>query len=114
MPPWPPGAGQPLRGWLATVMRNLWRQGLRSDARRLARERVAARDERLASSEELVSRAAAQSELVAEVLRLEEPYRSTILLRYFEELPPQHIAARERASGDFSSKIRKIFSLRVR
>ncbi len=90
----PPEAGRPLRGWLATVMRNLWRQAQRGEDRRSARERDAARPEADASAE-LVLRVATQRELALRVLELDEPYRTTVLLRYFDELSPKRIAARQ-------------------
>src|SRR6185503_5300852 len=43
---------------------------------------------------DLVERVLVQRELVSAVLELDEPYRSIVLLRYFEELPPREIAAR--------------------
>ena len=91
----PPRGEEPLRGWLATVMRNLLRQRQRTEARRHVRERMAARDEAQSSSLELVERVSTQQELVRAVLELEEPYRTTVLRRYFEESSPGHIAARE-------------------
>src|SRR5436190_1898691 len=38
----------------------------------------------------------ALARVVAAVLALEEPYRECVLLRYFEELSPRAIAARQR------------------
>ncbi len=92
----PPGLERPFRGWIATVMRNLLRAERRGAARRSAREQASARAEAEPSSHELVERAALQRELVQAVLELDEPYRTTILLRYFEERSPSEIAARER------------------
>jgi ABC-type branched-subunit amino acid transport system ATPase component len=42
----------------------------------------------------LVAEAALQREVVGCVLELDEPYRSTLLLRYWEDLPPRKVAAR--------------------
>lgn len=92
----PPRLDQPVRGWIATVMRNLVRAEHRGAARRAAREQSCARPEAEPSSHELVERAALQRELVQAVLELAEPYRATILLRYFEDKTPLEIAARER------------------
>jgi RNA polymerase sigma-70 factor (ECF subfamily) len=90
----PPLRGVPVRPWLASALRNAARMSTRTDARRSARERVAARDEALASTHELVELAARQRELVDALLKLDEPYRTTLLLRFFEALPPRRIAAR--------------------
>lgn len=92
----PPRTEAPLRGWLATVIRHLALERRRASARRAARERRAATPQALESAESFVDRAQRHRELVEHVLALEEPYRSTILARYFEELPPSEIAARLR------------------
>ncbi|HEX6885816.1 MAG TPA: sigma-70 family RNA polymerase sigma factor [Planctomycetota bacterium] len=83
-----------LRAWLAEVLRNLLRQHARSAGRRHRREGLAARPEELESTARLVERVSLQRELVNAVLALEEPYRTTVLLRFFEELPPREIARR--------------------
>ena len=83
-----------LRAWLSEVLRNALRQHARSQGRRVAREAAAARTEALEPAAELVERALLQRELMNSVLELDEPYRSTVLLRFFEELPPREIARR--------------------
>lgn len=90
------------RSWLGGVLRNVVRQGRRSERRRAARERRTdggdGRDPLpqagdLAESAELAQRA------VRAVLDLEEPYRTTLLLRYLEELTAEAIAARQGVPG---------------
>lgn len=91
-----PSMGRPLRPWLARVVRNqaaLWARGA---AGRRAREAEVARPEQVPSSDELVGRAEVQRRLVDAVLGLEEPYRSAVLLRYYEGLEPIEIAALQR------------------
>ena len=87
-----------LRQWLAEVLRNLLRQESRSRGRRDAREAAAAHAVLEGAAPEpadkLVERVFLQRELVNAVLELDEPYRSTVLLRYFDELPPRVIAER--------------------
>ncbi len=83
-----------LRAWLAAIVRNLARKFARGEARRYARERSTARPEALPSTEEILAREEARRLLVQAVSGLEEPYRSAILLRYFEDLPPREIARR--------------------
>jgi RNA polymerase sigma-70 factor (ECF subfamily) len=90
----PPTDGLRFREWLASVMRNALRQRGRSDSRREERESAAAREERLEAADRLVERLAVERELVAAVLELDEPYRTAILLRFFEDLPPREIARR--------------------
>lgn len=90
----PPARGVPLRPWLARVLRNAARMSVRGSERRTARERLAARSEALASAHDVVELAARQRDLVEALLALEEPQRTTLLLRYFHALPPRRIAAR--------------------
>lgn len=81
-----PGGGPGgVRPWLATVLRNAIRDRLRRDARRGERERSVAVDSDAVSSEsaaDAVERAELQKRVFAAVLELDEPFRSTILLRY--------------------------------
>jgi RNA polymerase sigma-70 factor, ECF subfamily len=79
------------RAWLTAVMRRLlWQRG-RSEERRHVREERAARRE---ATEALVEQVVAGRELAQAVLELAEPYRTAILLRFYEELQPREIAAR--------------------
>ncbi len=84
-----------LRGWLGAVLRNLARESHRREASRSAVERSGARGEALPSADELLARAEAERRLVELVTALEEPHRTTLLLRYFEGLTPAEIARRE-------------------
>ncbi len=89
----PPEDSGSLRGWLAEVMRNLFREDLRKQSARRHREADAARPEALPGTDELLERLGAQQRVAERLLALEEPYRTTILLRYYEGLAPRHIAA---------------------
>ena len=89
----PPRAGS-LRGWLGQVVRNLALMHRRSGQRRQARETAAARTESTPSVAQVLEHEATRHELARVVCALEEPYRSAILLRYFEGLPPRKIARR--------------------
>lgn len=88
----PAGEVQSFRPWLASVMRNLWRQRGRTEERRRGREADAVGGE--GAREDLVLQVVVFRELAQHVLELHEPYRSALLMRYFEELPPRAIAAR--------------------
>ncbi|MCK6444854.1 MAG: sigma-70 family RNA polymerase sigma factor [Planctomycetes bacterium] len=83
------------RAWLAGVVRNLVRQARRADVRRAARELDAAAPEAREGADELVARAELQQRLVAAVLALDEPYRSTVLRRHFGGESVRAIAAAE-------------------
>jgi len=95
----PPDLGRPVRGWLASVLRRRWVDLERARARRRRREEVAASLEAWPSSHDVVEKAALQRELVGAVLELGEPYRTTVLLRFFEELPQREIARRMQVSS---------------
>ncbi len=83
-----------LRGWLATLLRRHLRQVRRGEERRALREERHARELSQPSASELVERAESQRDLAQAVLELREPFRSTVLLRFFEDLAPDEIAAR--------------------
>ncbi len=87
-------SGPELRPWLARVVRNFALQRRRTEGAREQRERRVARPDRLPSSSETVERAELHARLVQAVLALDEPYRTTILWRYFEELDADEIARR--------------------
>jgi len=84
-----------LRGWLGAVLRNLARERHRRESSRGAVERSGARGEALPSADELLARAEAERRLAENVTALDEPHRTTLLLRYFEGLTPAEIARRE-------------------
>lgn len=86
------------RPWLATVMRNLAREGRRKLARRKRREQAAARPEILPSTVALAEQLELQRLVAKEVLALEEPTRSTLLLRYVNGLTPTEIAQQQSIS----------------
>ncbi|MHC4133351.1 MAG: sigma-70 family RNA polymerase sigma factor [Planctomycetota bacterium] len=88
-PPRAPGA---LHAWLARVGRNLAVSSLRRRASRARRERHAARPERLPSAREAAEKLEHHRMVVEAVLALDEPLRSTVLLRFYEDLPPRRIA----------------------
>ena len=92
----PPEQRTNWRGWLAAVVANSARQLRRGERRRTARERAVAQpDARIDPTTDAVERAALHRELVDLVLELEEPFRSTVLLRFFDELDPREIARRQ-------------------
>lgn len=88
-----------LRNWLAGVARNMARQIGRGESRRTLRQIKAAVPEALPSAGEMVELVESQRLLAAAVLELDEPYRSTIFLRYFEELTPRDIAEQQGLPG---------------
>jgi RNA polymerase sigma-70 factor (ECF subfamily) len=94
-----PDARWPLAPWLGRVLRTQAALARRRERARAARDMAAARGEALPSAEELALRAEAQRRVVQAVLGLEEPYRSLIVLCYYEGLSPTEIARRRGVSG---------------
>jgi RNA polymerase sigma factor (sigma-70 family) len=88
------------RGWLSRAVRGrLWNLR-RDEQRRQERERDVARQEALPSTDSLVERAELQARLAGALARLDEPLRTTALLRFLEGLTPEEIAARQGAKVD--------------
>ncbi|WP_419195417.1 sigma-70 family RNA polymerase sigma factor [Engelhardtia mirabilis] len=82
------------RPWLAGIVRNKLRMKRRTDGRREAREAGVADLESVSVDVDVVERAETQRAVTDAVLRLREPYRTTVLQRYFEEWTPGEIAER--------------------
>lgn len=89
----PPRSGRGLKAWLGTVVRNTAAKLRRDESRRETRERRAATPEPMPSAADVAAQLAAQRELLDAVARLDEPARSTIHARFFEERTPTQIAA---------------------
>ena len=82
----PPSADRPLRGWLATVLRNLAHNRAAADQRRQARERsIADREPAAPSAEEALATVQLHRQLARLVERLPAEDRRIVVLRYFEE-----------------------------
>ena len=91
------------RAWLGGIARNVVRETNRSDSRRRGREGRVVRespDEDCApAADDLVLRAEQQTRVVQAVLQLAEPYRSTLLMHYFDDLPLAEIGRRTQESA---------------
>lgn len=85
----PPTSALATRAWLSAVTRNFANQVARGRIRRIERERRAARAEAAPPPAD-----SAREEIGRAVLGLDEPYRSTILMRFFEGLMPAAMADR--------------------
>lgn len=90
----PPRHAERIGGWLHAVVRSLAHKRQRGEGRRRRREELAARPEGTASTMESAEAAALCKRLVDAVVALEEPYRTVVSMRYFEDLPPREIARR--------------------
>jgi RNA polymerase sigma-70 factor (ECF subfamily) len=90
----PPREARSLRAWLGTVLRNTAAKMRRSEERRGRREEAVPPPSGPPGPDEVVAEAEAHERVVRKVLALEEPYRSTVLLRYFEDLSAADVATR--------------------
>ncbi|MHC4729950.1 MAG: RNA polymerase sigma factor, partial [Planctomycetota bacterium] len=95
----PPRDRGALRGWLARVARNVAYRMLRDDERRRRREARRARPDRERPTGDVVADLQLHREVVDALLALDEPYRSTLVLHFFDDLPPRAIAARTGTKG---------------
>ncbi|MEM7205946.1 MAG: RNA polymerase sigma factor [Planctomycetota bacterium] len=86
-----------LRPWLAGIARKLALGRVRARARERRRVERCAVAEPEPGAADAVLEVAARRRVVAAVTALDEPYRSAVLLRFFEGLPPREIATRLRA-----------------
>lgn len=92
----PPASLDRLGGWFRTVARGFAAKRRRARGRRLEHERRYAEEREHAAVDD-VDRADVLRAVVESLLELDEPYRSTVFLRYFEDLSPTAIAARQNA-----------------
>jgi len=90
------GAGVRSSAWLRGTVRNLARMLQRGEARRIRREQLVARDH--ADGTWDPAAIAVQTELTRDVVtavqQLEEPFRTVVVLRFWNGLLPEAIAAR--------------------
>lgn len=89
-----PDGSRPLRGWLATVMRNQLAKLRRGDQGRRTREQEPRGEGLAPDALDVVEKAETHRNVVLAVLALDEPTRSTLLMRFFEQLSYDEIAAR--------------------
>jgi len=87
-----PDGARPLRGWLVTVMRNNLAKLRRGEGNRTAREDARRGAGLEPAALDVVEKAETHRNVVLAVLALEEPYRSTLLMRFFEQLSYDEIA----------------------
>ncbi len=93
-----------LLAWLLGAVRRLAREQFRGDTRRERREAKVASTGASPSTLEIVEREAARRAVLNAVLGLAEPYRETLLLRFYEGLPPREMAPRRPPWRSWSAK----------
>ena len=89
-----PHDGSGIRAWFAKVLRRRAAEQHRLAVRRDAREALVARPDHVSSGLQVVADAEALGRVLQAVLALKEPWRETVLLRFYEGLPPRVVAAR--------------------
>ncbi len=100
------------RAWLAGVVRNLYRQQIRSLTKRTDRERRLDHPSYAPSTEELVEKVEIQRRVAKAVTTLPEPYRTTLLLRFYEGHSISRIAViQEAPQKTVESRIYRGFQL---
>ncbi len=90
----PPRKLSALRAWLGSVVRRTVLDSQRRHVRRERRERAAARPEMEPAAGDVVARAEIDRHVVNAVTDLPEPYRTTLLLRFYDGRPPRDVAKR--------------------
>jgi len=90
----PPGAGTNLRGWLVTVVRSLAIDRARRAQGRPRNLAPEAGLDHAPGPDEIVARLDLSRQVAGALSELEEPYRTTLYLRYVEELDPPSISTR--------------------
>ncbi|MFH0946154.1 MAG: RNA polymerase sigma factor, partial [Planctomycetota bacterium] len=81
----PPEAGRPVRPWLKFVLTNVVRERFRKDRRRERREQFVFAPQGVSATDETAEQAEMQRALAEAVLTLPEPYRTAIVMRYYEQ-----------------------------
>jgi RNA polymerase sigma-70 factor (ECF subfamily) len=92
----PPASDRDVRPWLARVVANGTRDRARAESRRVAREECAQRaaGAQVSTPEQLVGEAQTHRMVAEIVSRLEQPFRETLVLRYYDGLSSADIARR--------------------
>lgn len=86
-----------VRGWLAAIVRRVAATSRRAEARAERRERLVAQPEATAPADDARSREDARRAVVDAVFALDEPWRTTLVLRHLEGVPQREIARRMNA-----------------
>jgi len=90
----PPQDGSNLKGWLGTVARNFALMQFRRRKRQREREARVAKPDGAPSGERITERLEMERRVVDAVASLEEPFRTMVILRYYDGLQPKEIAER--------------------
>ena len=101
-----------VRGWFSRVVRNLATERGRTEQRQANRLGDVTPAPDAVSTGSVVETAELHRRVVDAVMTLEEPARSTVLLRFFEGLPPREVARRmETTANTVHSNLRRAFDV---
>ncbi|MCP5020478.1 MAG: sigma-70 family RNA polymerase sigma factor [bacterium] len=104
----PPTESGAIKGWLARVAKNLVHDSRRRSATRTHRENAVSRPEADTSGAASEERLRLHKRIVDAVMELDEPYRTVMILTYYEELSANQIAARlDRKASTVRSQIHR-------
>lgn len=95
----PPAIASSPRGWLATVLYRAAARRRRDTVRRDRREHAVARPDVAPATVDIVAAAETHRLVVEAVLALDEPFRTAVLLRYFDGCEPEEVARRTGTSA---------------
>ncbi len=90
----PPRSPTKVRAWLARVIHNRVIQTIRSRVRREQRELAGARQEGSSSPIDELETSTMRRLVIETLLALDEPYKTVLVLRFYEGLEPREISAR--------------------
>ena len=88
----PPVGKKPIRLWLSKVALNFAKLMYRKEQRRKRHERATSGQKFITPPDKVVEREETRRSLIDAVLSLDDPYRTAILLRYYDGLPPREMA----------------------
>ena len=102
----PPVIRKSLRSWLSQVTRNFARIAYRRESRRSRHENASVHRTKYLSPEEIASREEMVRFMTDAVFKLKEPFRTTIVLRFYDNLSINEIAKRaEVPAGTIKSRL---------
>lgn len=108
----PPHSPDRLQSWLNTVTRNFVKLSYRERSRREARERRVARPEATAAEPPSLDLTEIRAQVAAEVVTLPEPYRSTLILLFYQDRSARDVA-RDLGLPESTLRVRKVRALKM-
>jgi len=89
----PPTGESSIRAWFNSVVRNLSINLRKKESRQRALDGFRMDSREVSTPDDLLSRRTIQVRLMEAVVALKDPYRTAIMLRFYENMPPREIAS---------------------